>query len=545
MRLISKLTFDTLRRCLRRVAVAAVIPAALGGVVACSSHDEPIVNKPVNGTEEPEAETVFLALDITPLENTPSLNRSRADVVDSDNYFELPVRECEKLNVLRVILASKATGVIEANRLITVSADGRPIADDLIFRTKPGAKLVYIFGNEDSLPQNIRELLENHRTGTSVTGLDDITLSRPSTGAPLFDFSTPTYDGYSRVPMSECWDVNVEKESVGGRYQQANLFITRAVTKFSFRVHLSDDFRAVPADTITEIIINGIGTSEYLLPRNTLYSPAKGVQSTNPYEGRWITQFSTPTGGNSAVSVTFKPENPIITRNLGEGRISTYAPAIYLPESATPAGGFTCQLRYGKAGITAPVRLPNLDRLPRNTHAIVDITIGNDFQMMLKVEVLPWNSEHYEYDYTTNIGIPTDGYLTFDAGTYRNLNKNTAQLLLDYPKPVRARFGISTPIGATWDAYLITTSGEEDAIRFRTIDTATGTYTYTTHISGSVGNTRNIIDITSVMAPGSLIRTARLQVTVTLPGGVTIPVNILNNKEYGTNEYMTIVQNPQ
>lgn len=540
MRLISELTLDTVRNCLRRVAVGVALAAALGSVVACSSADEPDNDKPVN----PVGETVFLSLDITPLEQAQPQNGSRANIVDSDNYFEIPVRECEKLNSLRVIIASKTTGIIEANRLVAVSADGRPISDNLIFRTTPGPKLVYIFGNESSLPENILSLLDSRRAGTSVAGLDDITISRPASGGSLFDFDSNAYDGYSRVPMSECWDVNVENESTGGRYQQADLFITRAVTKFSFRVKLSDDFTAIPADTITDIVINGIGISEYLLPHNTVYSPDKGTPSTNPYEGRWITQFSNPTEGNSIVPATFKLDNPINIRNLADGRSYTYAPAIYLPEAATPAGGFTCQLRYGNAGLTDPVRLPNLDLLPRNTHVVVDITVGNDRQMMFNVVVLPWNSETHEYDYTTNIGIPADGYLTFDAGTYRNLNKQTARLLLDYPNPVRARFGISTPIGATWDAYLITTAGEQDAIRFRTVD-ASGTYTYTTHISGSVGNSRNIIDITSVMAPGSSTRTARLQITVTLPGGVTIPVNIISNKEYGINEYMTIVQNPQ
>ncbi len=523
-----------------RVAAAIAITAMLGSVVSCSSHDEPSISNPV----EPEVETVFLALDITPLENTAARHESRANTVDSDNFFELPALRCETLGSLRVIIVSKATGIIEANRYVAVNAEGLPIGDNLIFRTTPGAKLVYIFGNEESLPESTRELLESNRADTPVTGLDDITLSRHDSDSPLYDFRAPAYDGYSRVPMSECWEVNVEKESVGGRYQQAALFITRAVTKFSFRIKLSEDFQAVPVDKITDIVINGIGSSEYLLPRNTVYSPAKGTPSTNPYEGRWITQFSTPAANNPAVADTFRLATPVNLRNLADGHDFTYAPAIYLPESTAPAGGFTCQLKYDKAGLTFPVELPNLEQLPRNTHAVIDITVGNDFQMMLNVEVLPWNSETYEYDYTTNIGIPADGYLTFDAGTYRNLNKQTAQLLLDYPKPVRARFGISTPIGATWDAYLITTGGEEDAIRFRSVD-ATGTYTYTTHISGAVGNARNIIDITSVMAPGSSTRTARLQITVTLPGGVTIPVNILSNKEYGTNEYMTIVQNPQ
>lgn len=534
MSLIRKLT-DATRRYMRRAAFVA-LPAALGTVVACSSPDEPRV-------EPVEPETVFLSLDITPVESAPVGSHSRANTIDSDNYFELPAYECEKLNSIRVILASKATGMVENNRVVTVDGSGRPIADNLIFRTTPGEKIIYIFGNESSLPADMVPLLDNHRPGTTVADLADLKLSRTASGA-LYDFSPAAYDGYSRVPMSECWEINVENASTGGLYQQAQLFITRAVTKFSFRFRLSDDFTGAPVDPITGIVINGLGSSEYLIPRNTVYSPQKYTPSTNPYQGRWITEYAVPTDANAVTPCRFTLDTPVDLRNLSDGRTSTYSPAVYFPEAATPDGGFTCQLQYGSLGLTDPVTLPNLDMLPRNTHVVVDVTVGNNFQMMLAVNVLPWNSETYEYDYTTNIGIPDDGYLTFDAGSYKNLDKPTARLVLDYPKPTRARFGISTPIGATWDAYLITTAGEEDVICFRTVDD-TGTYAYSTHISGTVGNSRNIIDITSVTPPGSTTRTARLQITVTPPGGVTIPVNILSSKEYGTNEYITIIQNPQ
>lgn len=538
MRFLKRLTSDTLRHALH-MALCGMALIAMSGITSCSSETEPPVNK---GDES--SQLIFLSLDVTPLENASTHKNTRANEIDSENYFELPEPECEKLRSLRVILVEKSTGKIEANRYIAIGADGNPVGDNMIFRTTPGEKKVFLFGNEESLGEECCQILESQRAGTTVANLDDLTLSRKASGEPLLDFSPKNYNGYSHVPMSECWDVEVKDIEKGGSHQHADLFITRAVTKFSFRIQLSDDFRGIPADSISEIVIDGIDNSEYLLPRNTIYSPAKGEGSANPYGGRWITQFASPTEENVRSQAAFKLENPVVLRNLGEGRVYTYSPAIYYPESSTPSGGFTCRLRYGRNGLTTPIQLPNLDLLPRNTHVVVNITLGNDYQTMLSVSVLPWNSEIYEYDYTTNIGIPKDGFISFDTGTYQSLNKQTARLLLDYPNPVRARFGISTPIGAIWDAYLITTSGEEDAIRFRTID-STGTYTYTTHISGNVGNTRNIMDITSIMPPGLTTRSARLQIIVTLPGGVAVPANILDSKEYGTNEYITIVQNPQ
>lgn len=538
MRFLKQLTSDTLRYALN-MAICGMALLAMSGITSCSSEMDPPVK-----IDDQSSQIIFLSLDVTPLENATARKNTRANEIDSENYFELPEPECEKLRSLRVILVDQSTGKIEANRYIAIGKEGNPVGDNLIFRTVAGEKKVFLFGNEESLGEESCQFLESQRAGTMVGNLDDLTLSRKASGEPLLDFSKSDYNGYSRVPMSECWDIVVEDAEKGGTHQHADLFITRAVTKFSFRIQLSDDFRGIPADSISEIVVNGIGHSEYLLPRNTIYSPAKGENSANPYGGRWITQFTTPASDNPRSQAVYRFEKPVVLRNLGEGRIHTLSPAIYYPESSTPQGGFTCQLRYGKLGLTDPIQLPNLDILPRNTHVVVNITIGNDYQTMLSVRVLPWNSEIYEYDYTTNIGIPADGYLSFDAGTYLNLNKQTARVLLDYPNPVRARFGISTPIGATWDAYLITTSGEEDAIRFRTVD-ASGTYTYTTHISGVVGNARNIIDITSMLSPGSTTRSSRLQILVTLPGGVTVPVNILNSKEYGSNEYMTIVQNPQ
>ena len=48
------------------------------------------------------------------------------------------------------------------------------------------------------------------------------------------------------------------------------------------------------------------------------------------------------------------------------------------------------------------------------------------------------------------------------------------------------------------------------------------------------------------MAAGESARSAVLQVMVTLHNGLTIPVNVLKNTEYGSGiEFITFIQNPK
>lgn len=518
-----------IRHYLAAIAMAAGLSACINDV------DAP---QPVDPTPSPD---IYLTLDVNVLGSRAGANNtSRAN----ESYFELPELECEKIRTLRVIIVSQADRSVEANRLVTLNDQGIPLNDNLTFRVVPGDKYIYLFGNESSMPETYQSLLAASTFRTTLPqSVDNGTLDR-SGSAPIFDWTAG--EGTLRVPMSERWEVNVRQAvTPADRYQTAKLFITRAVSKFSFRLHKSADFVGASSATIDAIAIDYIGSRSFIIPRNTVYSPSKDEPSYNQYEGRFITAFDVPTVNNTAATYVFKFPWTFRPDELIDDQVVTYAPKIYLPETRTPQGGFNVRIRTTDGAFSAPVKLPNLDLLPRNTHVVVDITLGNDHVILVDVKVLPWNSEVYEYDYTTEIGIATDGYLRFDANSYLSLDRATARLVLDYPNPATATFGISTPVGATWDAYLITTAGEQDAIQFRTLDQATGTYNYTTHVSGPMGNTLNNISIVSVLPPGSEPRTARLQVTATLPGGATIPVNILNPNTYGKNEFLTIIQNSQ
>lgn len=505
---------------------------ALAILTGCSSEQD-LPDSPYADSD------VFLKFNISVAHGPKGMTQAtRAN----DTYFELPTEECENLNELRVIIVSGDT--VEANRKINFRQDASALSSDLTFKTYPGGKRVYLFGNESSYPADYQTALAKANVGKLFTGADSWQLSRP-TGKPLYDLTENPDNLY--VPMSEAFNINVKQPtSQADLNQSADLFITRAVSKFSFRFRRSDDFEGTGNEKLTSIKINGIGQREYLIPFKTVYNPSKDEPSTNPLEGRYITSFAVPTSANTPAAFTYTMANPVAVASLptvSSNSVFAWSPKMYLPE--TSGTEFFCTISYDGKEYLTPVKLPNLDLFPRNTHVIVDITIGNGNAMLVNVTPLPWDTETYSYDFTQNVGMATDGALSFAASTYRNLNKATGRLVLnDYPAAASGSFGISTPQGARWDAYLISKTGYQGAIMFQV--TENGNTKLTDHISGTVDGTKANFKIQAAGAAGATANTAILQVIVTMPSGQSVWANVLQGGGYGAGvENLTIIQNPQ
>ncbi|MDE7413014.1 MAG: hypothetical protein K2N05_04380 [Muribaculaceae bacterium] len=458
----------------------------------------------------------------------------------STPVFSVPDFPSENLNSLRVLIIDKVSSEVKHNRTVLFE-NGIPQAADMIFRLKSASQyIVYLMGNCQFMDYDLD--IDHYPIGSKYSPDDERSLENrilyASSDGTLFNNSDKNKPGLD-IPMLERFEITtIPAEDGMTKRQHTDLFITRSAAKFSFNISTSQDFKGVAGKKLTTIKITGISDRQHLLPTRTVYAPEKDKPGIGVEGGRDITSFAIPENVNVNEFIYTLPE-PLDLPTSG----FEWNPEIYLPESILPEGGFSCSLSFdnGESWLI-PVTLPNLPYgLPRNTHAKVNITIGNENALIASVTVLPWKKESVDFDYSDHVGMAADGALNFTAGSYLSFDKSTARLVLKNQAGAKGSFGISTPLGARWDAYLITQNGEPDVIRFRLEDGST-----TTHLSGNINGTKTDFMILSTVAPGKVANTARLQVIVTTLDGRSIPVNILQGGGYGPGiENLTIIQNPK
>lgn len=483
----------------------------------------------------PEAERLELDLALNINVLMPSQSREAATRAGEPN-FELPDFPQESLNSLRVIIVKADSKEVVHNRTILFE-NGKPVADDLRFKvTTSSLYSLYLLGNCKGKDYEFGPSVIPVGSIYSEDGANSIENAMLMASGPLFNNSGNEKED---IPLTEKFRIQtVAANGDAEQVQEVDLFITRSAAKFSFKIETSEDFPEDFIRHLTSIKISGIADKSYLLPNATVYNPTKYSVSSNPYSGRDITAFRSPEETNIQEIIYSLPE-PLSLPTSGY----EWNPEIYLAESQIPEDGFLCTLSFdnGEEWLSS-VKLPNLPYgMPRNTHAKVEITLTGNRLFSATLKVLPWNTVVTDFDYSDQVGMASDGALAFTAGTYLGLNKQTGHLVLDYPKPTQGAFGISTPKGMRWDAYLITTGGTPDAIRFLMDDGTTST-----HISGNINGSKTNFSITSANPPGSKANSAVLQVIVTTADGRGIPVNILKGGGYGSGiENITIIQNPK
>lgn len=157
----------------------------------------------------------------------------------------------------------------------------------------------------------------------------------------------------------------------------------------------------------------------------------------------------------------------------------------------------------------------------------------------ITVQVMPWESEGIEWDFTDNPGFAEGGEITWTPGTYSgDINTGAARVYVNpvADGPAVCTFHMVQPQGATWRAFLIDTEGDtQNAFHFvdadgNAIDTP----------SGTVGEPATLRILPSQPA-GRVTNAARLQVLVETADGRTIIADLCNGV-YGGNTYFTIVQ---
>lgn len=383
MQLISELTIDFLRHCLRRVAVASVIMAVLGAVVACSSPDEPAVT-----TDPAYTPSVYLSLNVGIEESCKTSVLSRG--ITEGYYFEEPLRPNEQLNNLHVFITDN--DIVEAMREVRYNRFGQIIGNDnLTFKLTPGNKRIYLLGNTSSLPAGIHSIIESIHIGDQmpVGDLNSAILSRSIT-EPFF---TPDQD----IPMTETFDISLVLESPDKpTYVRADMFVTRIAVKYT--ILCPDDVTGL------SVRLPALATKQYFMPNGVVYDPDKyrPGEKINGIEGRNIISFLSPASDSDlseyTIALTGKTLVNAVNPDGSTSSAKTYRyDPIYMMEtpgsvfriSACVDHGLTDDNGNDIGGQWFDYRtLPNLPLLPRNTHVVVSLSAKYGFKC--NVDLVPY-----------------------------------------------------------------------------------------------------------------------------------------------------------
>ena len=567
---------------------------ALLGMVCVGCHSDvpcpPEPEKPE--TPVPDPDKVTLCLNVS----FDGQNGTRADN-EPDGYQD-PSGDFEKVSTLRVIIVRNfkeeaaenggvfQTGIVEANRLVMTNDQGHPLYDNLEFKVIANEyKRIYLVANERYLtpPSNFTtsinptatKFLESFNEGeeTDFSKLTNWTVSLPiipSTGIVTRSMFSPENEKEkTMLPLTEFFDVKVDREKSIDETCFSNLFMTRTAAKARFFLDVSDNYIDDEAinPVIESISFSGIGTREYVFPNKTEYSvPKIDLISETPEFNRniktYIKDFATPPGNTMATFFIDNINKEVValdpddveyldeskTKRLGK----SITDPIYFPESILEDGSkytVTVKLTDGTS-LSAPLNdnilnIEGKEAVARNTY--LPIVIRFVGAMDIRVDVLPWTSETYEFDFSDHVGMSDDGAVSFIESSYaeNGFDIATGRLVLrDYPQATSGSFTIGSPVGHRWDAYVVTTEGEMNAIQFVIGKDASGNNIFSDHISGIVGEKVDF-NVAATMSAGNQQREAILQVMVTLDyGGISVPVNILEGGSYGEGtENITFIQN--
>lgn len=374
---------------LSRHTLMAIVTMTMIGAVVSSCENDP-ASEPDN-VDFPMTPKVELTLNLGILKgslgspaNGHSLG-SRSSETPEDGDFQLPEYVYENIRFLRVVIV-RQSGIVEYNTVLPFV--GQTEILQYRFKVIGGEKkTIYLFGNET--PEFTAQANDKIVKGGQFpeTWAKDFVLTRPS-GAPLFDNSTPAIAQY--LPMSEVFEVDVIGNDSPVLEQTENLFVTRAVTKFTFNIKAGEYYAPDGAFEIQDISFSGLAESEYYLPRAE-YSPTKYESGINPYGGRYITEFQTPQ--TEVSTYYFSPSIPLTVKY---NEPAYYHPKKYFTETEMPEGGFKIAIKIKDADETEGTWLEakvleDLDNLPRNTHVYVNITVTNS-KLDINVTIEPFKS---------------------------------------------------------------------------------------------------------------------------------------------------------
>lgn len=321
----------------------------------------------------------------------PEAPASRAtDQVGTPDAY-LPGSRYERMHTLRIIIV-RPDNTVEHNEFLhrTFPEEGLAEYPDIRFKVAAGeTKKVYLFANEASMVTSADGTAYdfNQYPSGSVLSPDEIAGLQLSCapGAPLID---NTGSKKTAIPMSEMFEIDIPESTsnAGDEIFPSALFITRTPVKFGFYFSTAQAPRE--AFTVDEIEIQDLSDTEYLLPRDAVYAPAKELLG---WTDRYIYEYSVP---ENAVNTAFTFTPGIqITPDTPANTPIAYEPLLYFPETALEPGkkyAVRIKLSNEKEYIGA-LELPNLPMLPRNTFVKVNMYMHLS-DIDFEVDVLPYTA---------------------------------------------------------------------------------------------------------------------------------------------------------
>lgn len=329
-----------------------------------------------------------------------------AEVLGSTRAAELSDKE--KMSSLRVVILHP-DGIVEHNAHVDFGSALTEYSTQLFEVTPDERKTIYLISNEEGV-DGLKTALDGFSAGDSgfKTMIDGFVF-------------VPDYDGYP-IPLSSAYEVEV-----GDSFSEFRLYLVHAATKFSFTFHN----RRRGAVRVNGVSVSDVADRMFLMPRkrdlnmsflesdgstSDLYwiewlrrvaeeSEASPADKTLADKRGWIKDYDIP---STAVTRRFasSPEEgiEIPARTYVNGTLvpgEADFPVFYLPECKnTQAGNFTDDQEYtmsfsltdeyGLEKTFEGIAFDNLKALFRNTHVIVDVTLGeSEIDVSLRYTVCP------------------------------------------------------------------------------------------------------------------------------------------------------------
>ncbi len=320
---------------------------------------------------------------------------ARSSRVDS---YEPAANEAEKMQTLRIIVVDK-NGDVEANRFLYAGSVVEYGEEHFKVRANE-TKQVYVFVNENNESVKVYDA-----TGGLVADLHDylggIEVGEPFPRESIEGLEIRLNDGVDSeldavgdasaqsaggLPMSKCESIEVYDKDMSH-----DIYLHRAAVKFTFNITNNSSLDRV----LTGLSIDKMAYREYYLPRVDEYKYVGG----KPTE---IVDFATPSpeGTNNGYYTFEKSFEKGIALPKGK---TVVAPLVYLLEGKYEPTDVAAQKNYSmtislNGAKTQAKVFDNLDRLPRNTHVVVNIII-KDRKIDWSVDLRPYGEVKLDPDF--------------------------------------------------------------------------------------------------------------------------------------------------